>query len=76
MIALCAWLVQDMESFSIPREDLVLSTRPFASGGMGQIFKGTYNRCAVAAKAIFSQVRGYLAFSCADILVRFCLRVS
>jgi hypothetical protein len=35
---------QDMNSFSIPREDLQLSSRPFAVGGGGQIFKGTYNR--------------------------------
>ena len=48
---------QDMAAFAIPREDLQLAARPFASGGGGQIFKGTYNRCAVAAKAIFSQIK-------------------
>jgi hypothetical protein len=48
---------QDMNAFAIPREDLKLSSRPFAVGGGGQIFKGVYNRCTVAAKAIFSQVR-------------------
>jgi hypothetical protein len=31
------------DNYLIPREELVLEARPFASGGGGQVFRGTYN---------------------------------
>jgi hypothetical protein len=43
------------EHYFIPREELVLEVRPFASGGGGQVYRGTYNGTVVAAKSVFSQ---------------------
>jgi len=43
------------DNYLIPREDLELEARPFASGGGGQVYRGTYNGTLVAAKSVFSQ---------------------
>jgi hypothetical protein len=47
-----------LEDFIIDMDDLELESIPFAVGGSGQIFRGSYNSADVAVKVRYHATRG------------------